>query len=103
MLSDDFHPVRMERGVILKLFLLAVGVVMLAGCAIQLPHVPDLGFNWVSMEGKSQEQLDQDQTACMREVSLKSREFTGPGGVGWGMGEMRAFDDCMRSKGWAKK
>ena len=69
MLSDDFHPVRMERGVILKLFFLAVGIVMLAGCAVQLPHMPELGFNWVSVEGKSQEQLDQDQTACMREVS----------------------------------
>ena len=92
------------KGVILKLFFLAVCAAMLAGCAMQLPHVPELGYNWVSMEGKSQEQLDQDQTACMREVKLfQSLEFSGPGGVGWGMSEMRAFDDCMRSKGWVKK
>jgi hypothetical protein len=91
------------KGVILKLFFLAVGVIMLAGCAMQLPHVPELGYNWVSMEGKSQEQLYQDQTGCSREVRLlQSPEFTGPGG-GWGMSEMRAFDDCMRAKGWVKK
>jgi hypothetical protein len=88
----------------LKLFFLAVGVIMLAGCAMQLPHMPELGYNWVSMEGKSQEQLNQDQTACMREVRLiQSPEFTGPGAAGWGMSEIRAFDDCMRSKGWVKK
>jgi len=90
--------------VILKLFFLAVGVIMLAGCAMQLPHVPELGYNWVSIEGKSQEQLYQDQTECRQEVRLlQSPEFSGPGGVGWGMSEMRAFDDCMRSKGWVKK
>jgi hypothetical protein len=87
----------------LKLFFWAVGVIMLAGCAMQLPHVPELGFNWISTEGKSQEQLYQDQTGCRREVRLLQSEFSGPGGIGWGMSEMRAFDDCMRSKGWVKK
>lgn len=88
----------------MKLFFLAVGVIMLAGCAMQLPHMPELGYNWVSMEGKSQEQLYQDQNACMREVKLlQAPEFSGPGGAGWGMSEMRAFDDCMRSKGWVKR
>ncbi len=88
----------------MKLFFLAVGVIMLAGCAMQLPHIPELGYNWVSMEGKSQEQLYHDQNACMREVKLlQAPEFSGPGGAGWGMSEMRAFDDCMRSKGWVKK
>ena len=88
----------------MKLFLLTVGVIMLAGCSMQLPHIPELGFNWVSPEGKSQEQLIEDQTACRREVrTFQSPEFSGPGGVGWGMSEMRAFDDCMRSKGWVKK
>ena len=88
----------------MKLFFLAIGVIMLAGCAMQLPHVPELGYNWVSMEGKSQGQLYHDQNACMREVKfLQAPEFSGPGGAGWGMSEMRAFDDCMRSKGWVKK
>ena len=88
----------------MKLLLLTVGVMMLAGCSIQLPHVPELGFNWVSLEGKSQEQLYEDQAACRRDVqTFQSPEFSGPGGVGWGMSEMRAFDDCMRSKGWVKK
>jgi hypothetical protein len=76
---------------------------MLAGCAMQLPHMPELGYDWVSVEGKSKEQISRDQTACMREVKLQSPEFSGPGGVGWGMSEMRAFNDCMRSKGWTKK
>ncbi len=88
----------------MKLLFLAVGVIMLTGCAMQLPHVPELGYHWISMEGKSQEQLYQDQTACMREVRfLQAPEFTGPGDVGWSMSEMRVFDDCMRSKGWSKK
>jgi hypothetical protein len=88
----------------LKLFFLTVGVIMLAGCAMQWPHVPELGYNWVSTEGKPQERLYQDQTECRQEVRLlQSPEFSGPGGVGWGMSEMRAFDDCMRSKGWVKK
>lgn len=86
----------------MKLFFLAVGVIILAGCAVQLPHLPELGFNWVSTEGKSQEQLYQDEAECRRDVKLQSPEFSGPGG-GWGMSEMRAFDDCMRSKGWVKK
>jgi hypothetical protein len=88
----------------LKLFFLAFGVIMLAGCGVQLPHMPEMGYNWVSTESKSSEQLYQDQTECRREVrSLQSPEFSGPGGVGWGMSEMRAFDDCMRARGWVKE
>lgn len=88
----------------MKLLFLTVGAIMLAGCSMELPHLPELTFNWVSPEGKSQEQLYTDQSACQREVkTFQSPEFSGPGGVGWGMSEMRAFDDCMRSKGWVKK
>ncbi len=91
-------------GASLKLCFTAVCSIMIAGCSMQLPHVPELGYNWVSMEGKSPEQLYQDQTSCTREVKLlQPPEFSGPGGVGWGMSEMRAFDDCMRSNGWVKK
>ena len=71
---------------------------------MQLPHVPEMGFNWVSTGGKFQEQLFQDEAACRREVSLiESPGSAGSSGAVWGMSEMRAFDDCMRSKGWIKK
>jgi len=96
---------RLRTGrVVLKVFLFAACVLMFAGCSMQLPHAPEFGFNWESREGKSQEQLYADKTACMREVRLlQSPEVTGPEGVSWGMSDMRAFDDCMRSKGWIKK
>ncbi|MGA2403951.1 MAG: hypothetical protein ABSG91_19965 [Syntrophobacteraceae bacterium] len=92
------------RGEVLKVLLFAAGVIMLAGCGMQWPHAPEFGFNWVSREGKSQEQLYEDQTSCRRYVRmLQGPDFSGPGGSGWGMSEMKAFDDCLRSKGWEKK
>jgi hypothetical protein len=88
----------------LKLLLLGVGAVMLAGCSMQLPHLPEMGFNWVSTEGKSQDQLYQDQIECRREVSLiQSPDPANPGAAVWGMSQMKAFDDCMRTRGWEKK
>jgi hypothetical protein len=89
---------------ILKVFFCAVGAAVLIGCAMELPHVPELGFNWISKEGKSQEQLYADQTACRREISmLYPPDSSGPGNRSWDMSDMRAFDACMRSKGWIKQ
>ena len=90
--------------VILKASFLAAGAIMLAGCGMELPHLPEPGFNWVSGEGKSPQQLYYDQAECRREVTLLyPPEPTGPGERGWGMAESRAFDACMRSKGWNKQ
>jgi hypothetical protein len=90
--------------VVLKVFLFAACVLMVTGCSMQLPRAPEFGFNWESREGKSQEQLSEDKTACMREVRLlQSPGVSGPEGSTWGMSDIRAFDDCMRSKGWIKK
>jgi len=96
---------RLRTGkVVLNVFLFATCLLMLIGCSMQLPRAPEFGFNWESREGKSQEQLYEDKTACMREVRLlQSPAVTGPEGGSWGMSDMRAFDDCMRSKGWIKK
>jgi hypothetical protein len=90
--------------VTLKLLLLALGAVLLAGCATELPHLPEMGFNWVSRDGRSQDQLYQDQMDCRREVSVgQIANPTSQGGTVWGMNEMKAFNDCMRSKGWVKE
>jgi hypothetical protein len=87
----------------LKLIVLACVAALLAGCSMELPKMPELGFNWVSREGdRSQEQLYQDQADCRRQVGLH-QPITGQPGSGWGASEMREFDDCMRSKGWVKK
>ena len=96
---------RLRTGrVVLKVFLFAACVLMFAGCSMQLPHAPEFGFNWESREGKSQEQLDADQAACSQEIRLlQSPHVSGPGAGSWDMNDMRAFDDCMRSKGWIKK
>jgi hypothetical protein len=89
---------------VLKVSFCALGVIMLAGCGMQLPHPPELGFDWVSKEGKSREQLYHDQAECRREVTmLYPPDSSGPGDRGWGASNMRAFDDCMRSKGWSKQ
>ncbi|MGC9966458.1 MAG: hypothetical protein ABSE08_13730 [Syntrophobacteraceae bacterium] len=89
---------------ILKVFACALGAFMLAGCGIELPHAPELGYNWVSREGKSQDQLYHDQTECRRDMTLLYPvDSSGPGDHGWGMGDARAFDACMRSKGWTKE
>ena len=93
-----------NRQVVLKVFLFAACVLMFTGCSIQMPRAPEFGFNWESREGKSQEQLYEDKTTCMRDVRLlQPPDVSGPEGGSWGMSEMRAFDDCMRSKGWIKK
>jgi hypothetical protein len=91
-------------GSVLKMLFCAAGGLMLAGCGIQWPHVPEFGFNWVSAEGKSQEQLYQDQTDCRRDVALMyPPDSSGPGDHGMGASNMKAFDDCMRAKGWKKQ
>jgi hypothetical protein len=91
--------------VILKASFCALGAFMLAGCgSMQLPHIPELGFDWVSAEGKSQEQLYHDQVECRRQVMLQSPpDSSGPGDRGLGMTDTRLFDDCMRSRGWSKQ
>jgi hypothetical protein len=77
---------------------------MLAGCGMELPHVPEFGFNWVSEAGKPQEQLYEDQAGCRREVAMLNPPLSsGPGDHSWDMNDMRAFDECMRSKGWTKQ
>jgi hypothetical protein len=92
------------RKAILTLSFYAAGAFMLAGCGMELPHPPQLGFNWVSEEGKTREQLYHDQAECRREVRLLyPPDSSGPGERGWEMSDVRAFDDCMRSKGWTKQ
>lgn len=82
----------------------AAGAIMLAGCGMELPHMPEPGYNWVSEEGKSQEQLYEDQAECRRDVTLRyPSDSSGPGDLAWGLGDARAFDACMRSKGWSKQ
>ncbi len=96
---------RLRTGkVLLTVFLFSACVLMFAGCSMQMPRAPEFGFNWEPREGKSREQLYADKTACMREVRLlQSPDVTGPEGGSWGMSDMRAFEDCMRSKGWIKR
>ncbi len=94
------------RGVILMVLACLFGAVMLVGCgAMELPHVPEFGFNWISKDGKSQEQLSRDQSACRQDIMLRHpSDCSGPGSDGsWGMSDVKAFDECMYSKGWTKQ
>lgn len=91
-------------GVVLRILFIAAGALVIGGCSLELPHMPEMGFNWESTEGKSAAQLEKDQAACRQEVRLsETPDLSNPGESGWGMSDSRAFDDCMRSKGWVKK
>jgi len=88
----------------LRLIFLCAGLSMLAGCNyFQIsPPSKDLGINWVSKAGKSKAQLDADKRECARDArSLSSPAF--PGEMRHEAGYMKAFDRCMRAKGWVKE
>ncbi len=90
--------------VILKVLICVFGAVMLVGCGMALPHMPEFGSNWISEEGKSHEQLYLDQSACRQDVILHHpSDFSGPGSDSWTMSDVKAFDECMYSKGWTKQ
>jgi hypothetical protein len=92
--------------VVLKLLFFAFCFTMLAGCGmIEFPSKIEFGSNWVSPEGKSKEQLIEDQRECKRDMMLMSPQFpgSGMGGGGYDMSDIKAFNNCMRSKGWVKE
>jgi hypothetical protein len=96
---------RVKRKIaILGAFLFATCLTMVAGCSqFRLPSKTDFSSNWVSKEGKSKDQLYEDQKECTRDAkSVSSPAFPGEMGGGGG-GDMKAFDRCMRAKGWTKE
>ncbi len=99
--------ISMVKDCVLKLVFLALCSFMLAGCGVfEFGPRMEFGSNWVSKDGKSGEQLMEDQRDCKREVSLMNPQFVGQsgmGGGGWDMNDVRAYDNCMRSRGWVKE
>ncbi len=89
---------------LLKVVAGAVCVTAIAGCSlVDFPRKLEFSVTWVSTEGKTKEQLDEDQRACTREAMLANTPaFPGEMGGGGG-GDMKVFDRCMRSKGWVKE
>jgi hypothetical protein len=75
----------------------------LAACSA-IPTKSDFTVTWVSKDGsKSRDQLYEDQKECTRESKITSGPaFFGEAGQGVG-GDMRAFNNCMRAKGWVKE
>ncbi len=90
-----------------RLFLLAVFPILLFGCdTFQLtPPSMEITTNWVQA-GKTPEELRKDQAECRRDIALvrpPSFSSGGPPDEGWGMSELRHFENCMRAKGWKKE
>ncbi len=84
----------------LSLLVLISCFTVFAGCSSV-----DSGPEWVSKEGKSQEQFFADQADCRQDINRKRGPgFTGLGGMGsgWDMNDMKEFDTCLRAKGWTK-
>jgi hypothetical protein len=76
---------------------------MLSGCSLlDLKSKMEFSVKWVSTEGKTSEQLNEDQKECTHEAMLMSAPKF-PGELGGGGGDMQVFDKCMRSKGWVKE
>lgn len=93
-----------KRKLLLKVFAGAVCVTAIAGCSlVDFPPKLEFSSTWVSTEGKTKQQLEEDQKECTREAMLASTPaFPGEMGGGGG-GDMKVFDRCMRSKGWVKE
>ncbi len=97
------------KGALSRLVSLLFFSILVAGCnSIGLEPPPiEFGSNWVSTSGKSQDQFQADQADCKRNISMnRSQTLVGPGGTTadkWDMSEIRAFDSCMRAKGWKKE
>lgn len=99
-----------KTGRVLKLFLILICLSVLACCALE-DFVPkwDYGSSWVSKEGKSRDELYQDQLECRRNVTMTHpADVQGPGsggtyGSGWDLSDIKEFDSCMRSRGWIKE
>ena len=94
-----------ERGKkFLTLFACILCTALLAGCTGNpLPSKSDFTMTWVSKDrSKSRDQLYEDQKECTRESKLASPPgFFGEGSQGGG--DMKAFNNCMRAKGWVKE
>jgi hypothetical protein len=96
----------MVKVLVLRLCFLLCCSVMLCGCGMfEFNPRMDLGSNWVSKDGKSGEQLQEDQRECKREVMIMNPQFSGQGGMGggWDMNDVKAFNNCMRARGWTKE
>lgn len=97
-----------KGGARLKLLFLAFCLALIAGCSVvQFGPRPNFGTTWVSTNGTPSEQLHDDQAECRRDTVLMTPPGLplsgGTGGEGWGYSEMRAFDNCMKAKGWVRK
>jgi len=98
-----------SKGALSRLSCLLFFSILLAGCeTIGFERPPlEFGSAWVSTVGKSQDQFHTDQADCRRDVSMnRSQTTVGPGGntaEKWDMSEFRAFESCMRAKGWKKE
>ena len=89
---------------ILKLFGCWLCVITLAGCSlVDLKSRMQFSVKWVSADGKTQEQLYEDQKECTHEAMLMSAPPFPGEMAGGGGGDMQVFDNCMRSKGWKKE
>ena len=97
-----------ERGkAFLKFFACGLCLATLAGCTMadvqsEFQSRMQFSVNWVSPDGKTKEQLNEDQKQCTHEAMLASAPPF-PGELGSSGGDIRVFDNCMRSKGWVKE
>jgi hypothetical protein len=103
-MKGEDHSMRfMKEKAVLRFFAGVLCVVGLAGCSTaDLRSKMEFSVNWVSPEGKSKSQLSEDQKACTHEAMMMSAPPF-PGEMGRGGGDMKVFDNCMRSKGWVKE
>ncbi|MEN6440964.1 MAG: hypothetical protein ABFD97_20530 [Syntrophobacter sp.] len=95
-------------GASLGLLPLALLLTLLAGCSMfDFGHKLEFSTTWVSTTGQPSEQLYDDQAECRRDGVMMSPPglplSQGTGGDSWGYSDMKAFDSCMRAKGWVKK
>ncbi len=90
------------------MLLLAFLITLAAGCSMfDFNRKLEFGTTWVSAGGQSSDQLYDDEAECRRDTVMKSTPglplSQGTGGDGWGYSDMKAFDSCMKAKGWVKK
>ncbi len=92
-----------DRGkAVLKMVSCVLFASILSGCsAFEFPPKLEFSSTWVSKEGKTKEQLAEDQKACSRDAMIASPPAFF--GEGHSSGDMKVFNSCMRAKGWVKE
>ncbi len=95
--------------------LVAAGLLLfpLVGCSLReygLSWEPEED-TWVSEEGKSLDQLQEDRADCRRDAMMNTAPRQIGGGPGGDMMDQpeynkvvrQVFQDCLRAKGWVRK